>query len=67
MMESQFLTREEWHRIDTLLANNETITALKLYREFTGKSIAAAKEAIGERVRSHFPELWEEYGKIHRY
>jgi hypothetical protein len=55
------LTEADWNRVDSLLAQSKVLAAVVLYREFTRCGIAEAKNAIGERFRTRFPDQFHEY------
>jgi hypothetical protein len=58
------LTDAEWTRVDSLLAQGQVLAAVVLYREFTRCGIAEAKNAVGERFRTSFPDQFREYRDV---
>ena len=58
------LTPEDWRGVDLLLAESHVLSAVVLYRELSGCGIVEAKEAIGDRFRRAFPDLWRDYRDV---
>jgi hypothetical protein len=55
---------ENWRQVDALLAQSQVFPAVVLFRDVTGCGIAEAKDAVGERFRLVFPDLWQAYRNI---
>ena len=63
-LEMAELTSEDWRRVDGLLARSNVLSAVALYREVAGCGIGDAKDAVGERFRQVFPDLWQKYRDV---
>jgi hypothetical protein len=58
------LTDTEWNRVDSFLSESRVLAAVVLYCELTGSSLIEAKDAIGERFRTAFPDLFSTYRDV---
>jgi hypothetical protein len=65
-MEDTEIPAHLYEQIDSHLSKGELLVAVILLNETTHCGVAAAKAAIGTRLRERFPDLWEEHFRLAR-
>jgi hypothetical protein len=58
------LTDTDWNRVDSFLSESRVLAAVVLYCELTGSSLIEGQDAIGERFRTAFPDLFSTYRDV---